>query len=177
MPRAGVTKTYVVIPQLNALSRWFRCRFYADLSCTRGYLCHFTTWGQLVWLPGCFSGQHNPSYMRSTLKRRWMDDLQFYVLFNSISVISVQWSGDNERQCAMDWWLRRFPPQVGLKSGTTRSVGQHLTYWATGLQLSKEKNWLLQETINSSMSWSIMVRRKIKLKLAECCLWKYTYSP
>ena len=30
-----------------------------------------------------------------------MDDLQFYILFNSISVISGQWADDNERPCAM----------------------------------------------------------------------------
>ena len=33
---------------------------------------------------------------------RWMDDLRFYVLFNSISVISGQWDVDNERLCAME---------------------------------------------------------------------------
>ena len=27
---------------------------------------------------------------------RWMDDLQFYVLFDSISVISGRWADDNE---------------------------------------------------------------------------------
>ena len=32
---------------------------------------------------------------------RWMDDLQFYALFNSISVMSGQWEGDNERFYAM----------------------------------------------------------------------------
>ena len=32
---------------------------------------------------------------------RWIDDLQFYVLFNSISVISGQRAGDNERLRAM----------------------------------------------------------------------------
>ena len=31
-----------------------------------------------------------------------MDDLQFYVLFNSVSVISGLWADDNERQCAME---------------------------------------------------------------------------
>ena len=31
-----------------------------------------------------------------------MDDLQFCVLFNSISVILGQWEGDNERLCAME---------------------------------------------------------------------------
>ena len=32
----------------------------------------------------------------------WMDDLRFYVLFNSISVISGRCSDDNERLCAME---------------------------------------------------------------------------
>ena len=36
----------------------------------------------------------------------WMDDLRFYVLFNSISVISGQCSDDNERLCAMELRLR-----------------------------------------------------------------------
>ena len=31
-----------------------------------------------------------------------MDDLRFYVLFNSISVISGRCSDDNERLCAME---------------------------------------------------------------------------
>ena len=30
-----------------------------------------------------------------------MDDLRFYILFNSISVISGRWADDNERLCAM----------------------------------------------------------------------------
>ena len=36
----------------------------------------------------------------------WMDDLRFYVIFNSISVISGRCLGDNERLCAMDFRLR-----------------------------------------------------------------------
>ena len=32
----------------------------------------------------------------------WMDDLQFYVLFNSISVKSGKWLRDNEKLCAME---------------------------------------------------------------------------
>ena len=32
---------------------------------------------------------------------RWMDDLHFYPLINSIRVISGQWEGDNERLCAV----------------------------------------------------------------------------
>ena len=31
----------------------------------------------------------------------WIDDLRFYVLFNSISVISGQWADDNEKLCKM----------------------------------------------------------------------------
>ena len=36
----------------------------------------------------------------------WMDDLRFYVLFNSISVISGRYLDDNERLCAMELRLR-----------------------------------------------------------------------
>ena len=32
----------------------------------------------------------------------WMDDMSFYVHFNSISVISGRWAGDNERLCAIE---------------------------------------------------------------------------
>ena len=32
----------------------------------------------------------------------WVDDLRFYVLFNSISVISGRHLDDNERLCAME---------------------------------------------------------------------------
>ena len=31
-----------------------------------------------------------------------MDGLHFYILFNTISVISGQWEGDNEQLCAME---------------------------------------------------------------------------
>ena len=74
----------------------------------------------------------------------WTDDLRFYVLFNSISVMSGQWAGDNEKQCAMekikssfksrnyiqngkDWEtrlrLKCCSPQAGLEPGTARSAG------------------------------------------------------
>ena len=55
---------------------------------------------------------------------RWMDDLRFYVFFNSISVLSGQWDCDSKRLYAMEPRLRlkRSPPQVGLKPGTARSV-------------------------------------------------------
>ena len=50
-----------------------------------------------------------------------MDDLR-YVLFNSISVISGRWAGDNERLCAMEPRLRlsKSPSQAGLKPGNFR---------------------------------------------------------
>ena len=43
----------------------------------------------------------------------WMDDLLFYVLFNSISVVSGRCLDDNERLCAMEFRLRlrRFHPK------------------------------------------------------------------
>ena len=36
----------------------------------------------------------------------WIDDLRFYVLFNSVSVISGQWEVDNKRLCEMELHLR-----------------------------------------------------------------------
>ena len=47
-----------------------------------------------------------------------MDDLQFYVLFDSISVISGRWQVDNERLCATELCLqlRRFHLERGLNS-------------------------------------------------------------
>ena len=66
--------------------------------------------------------------------------LLFYVIFNSISVMSGQWLNSNDRLCAMEPCLQseRFPPQAGLEYGTARSVGQRLTYWATG----DTKRWM-----------------------------------
>ena len=60
----------------------------------------------------------------------WIDYLQFYILFNSISVIPGPWADDNERLCAMESYLQleRYPPHTGLELGTTRSVGQCKTY-------------------------------------------------
>ena len=34
-------------------------------------------------------------------EKGWMDDLAFYILFNSILVIAGRWSDDNERMCAL----------------------------------------------------------------------------
>ena len=38
--------------------------------------------------------------------KRWMDDLQFYVVSNSISVISDRWAIDDKRLCATEARLR-----------------------------------------------------------------------
>ena len=48
-----------------------------------------------------------------------MDDLRFYILFNSISVISGRWVDNNERLCAMEpgLRLRRFRLKRGLNLG------------------------------------------------------------
>ena len=50
---------------------------------------------------------------------RWMDDLRFYVLFNSVSVISGRWADDSETLCAMEprLRLRRFRLERGSNSG------------------------------------------------------------
>ena len=42
-----------------------------------------------------------------------MDDLQFYILFNSISVISGQSEADNERLLKFE----KISPQVGIELG------------------------------------------------------------
>ena len=54
------------------------------------------------------------------INKWWMDELRFYVLFNSISCISGQWTGDNKRSCAMEPRLRlkRSPQRVSSYPGT-----------------------------------------------------------
>ena len=51
---------------------------------------------------------------------RWMDELTFYVPFNSISVISRQWKSEYEGFCAMKCHLasERISPPAGLKNET-----------------------------------------------------------
>ena len=52
----------------------------------------------------------------------WMDDFRFYVLFNSISVISGQCLDDNERQCAME---------LGHKKASNCQINAHLPFSGT----------------------------------------------
>ena len=50
----------------------------------------------------------------------WMDDLQFYVLFNNISVIPGRWADDNERLWAMNgdpFRVEKISHRAGLKPG------------------------------------------------------------
>ena len=58
-----------------------------------------------------------------------MDDLQSYILFNGISVISGLWVDDDERLCAMEpcLLLKRSPRHAGLEPRTLTSIDQHLT--------------------------------------------------
>ena len=63
-----------------------------------------------------------------------MDDLQFYALFNSISVMSGRWKGNTERLCAMEPRLRlkRFLPSAGTKPGSVSLASQRLTHQHVG---------------------------------------------
>ena len=54
---------------------------------------------------------------------RWMDDLQFNILFISISVMLGPWVDDNERLCVMEsyWSFRRFRFEQGSNPGRLMS--------------------------------------------------------
>ena len=71
-----------------------------------------------------------------------MDDLHFYILFNSISVISGQWEIDNERLCAMELpvRLRRF--RLERESNLVRKLRYRQTC-RKGSTERAQKNWLL----------------------------------
>ena len=60
-----------------------------------------------------------------------MDDLGFYILLNSISVISGGQSGDYGRLLAGEPRVRLERYQAGLKTGNAIAVGQHFNYLAT----------------------------------------------
>ena len=67
-----------------------RKRFLMPLSFKTAASVDLQTWQLVIdgWMDGC------------------MDDMRFFVLFNSISVISGLWADDNERLCAMEPLLR-----------------------------------------------------------------------
>ena len=63
------------------------------------------------------------------MRDEWMDDMRFYVLFNSVSVISGRCMDDNERLCAMELRLRlRRYTSSEDRTRFTRSIGQRLTH-------------------------------------------------
>ena len=62
---------------------------------------------------------HGWVYITNWSYNGWVDDLWFYFLFNSSSVISEWWADDNDRLCAMEHLLqlRRFCLEQGSNSG------------------------------------------------------------
>ena len=64
-------------------------------------------------------------WMRFTLFQRYVSHIRRTI-------------GDNERLCAMEPHLqfKRFPPQAGLETESTRSAGQRLTYLASAAPIS-----------------------------------------
>ena len=71
-----------------------------------------------------------------------MDDLQIYVLSNSISVMSGRWAVDNERAVCngTPFMVEKISPRAGLEPGTARSVGQRFTHFVTGTPNYRSNN-------------------------------------
>ena len=82
-------------------------------------------------------------YIHALVRTGWMNGLQFYDLFNSISVILGRWMGDNEGLCAMEsrFRLKIFSPQERLIHGSARSVDKRLTILATGAPVRTGNVW------------------------------------
>ena len=55
----------------------------------------------------------------------WVDDLRFYVLFNSILVISGRHLDDNERLCAMELRETNRTDQLSLQRLTCKQLFSH----------------------------------------------------
>ena len=78
-------------------------------------------------------------WMDGWMDIEWMDDLQFYILFSSISVISGWWADDYERLCAMKscLWLKRSHLMLGLNSGLLDQTRPALNLsWAAPLKFA-----------------------------------------
>ena len=86
---------------------------------------------EVIWFCWSFlpskNGTHKTMHLKTfryTTILQWeptftlMDDLRFYILLSSISVISGQWADDNKRLCAMEPLLRlgRFCLEQGSNS-------------------------------------------------------------
>ena len=111
------------------------------------------------------------SFMSCLLLDGCMDDLRFYVLFNSISVISGQWAGDNERLCAMEPHLplKRSSPQVRLEPGTARSVDQRLTQLATWALLLGTGGGGEKETDRTAFFQTVPIQKSLP-PIQSCCM-------
>ena len=96
----------------------------------------------------------------------WMDDFQFYILFNSISVTSGEWVGGNERLDEMEpclWLKKNSSSQAELESGTTRSAGHWLTNWDTGAPVFK---WNVSVIVLSQIMYCSILSFVFFLKLS-----------
>ena len=100
-----------------------------------------------------------------------MDDLRFYVLFNSILVISGRCSDDNERLCSVELCLqlRRFPFERGSNSvrQISRPAFNPLSY--QGSLFYEEKKISLIITKYSLLS------RALKKEVRSTCIQKLPY--
>ena len=62
----------------------------------------------------------NLCFVEMSVNYKWIDNLGFYLFFNSISVISGRWEGDNKKQCAIEYLLqiKRSLLHTGLEPGS-----------------------------------------------------------
>ena len=70
----------------------------------------------------------------------WMDDLRFYVLFNSISVTSGRWLDENEKLCAMEpsFTIEKIIASGGARTHDryiSRSALNPLSYWGSSVHV------------------------------------------
>ena len=85
----------------------------------------------------------------------WMDDLQFFVLFNCISVISGRRKGDYERLLGeTSFMVGKISASTQL--GTTRPVDQCLTHWSTGVIVSSSMCTYVKSHQACAHTWSLI---------------------
>ena len=80
--------------------------------------CPIYVYGMLHTHNACSLCMAQCNYLPFSQAHVWMDDLRFYVLFNSISVISGRCLADNEWPCAMRLFtVEKISPQVRIELG------------------------------------------------------------
>ena len=117
---------------------------------------------------------------------------RFYVLFNSISVISGRCLDDNERLWAIELvYGREHFASSGDRTRSARSAGQGFTHWATGAPLMHSRYLVWQHTFVSPSAFSrravvsywrkyvheVLVNRLGGLSLPRKSLVRLTYRP